>query len=105
MSWRRLSLGGRTECENHKVSCLNPCTIHISLALYTELEALLVVSKIVYMADRAPADEPKPKSSAAANSDDDLDSDDDSKPAARKLPSQGIRGRTTVEDDGSDFDL
>lgn len=72
----------------------------------TELEALLVVSKIVSVDDQAPtSDSSRP---APAKDDDRSDDDEDDRKPPRRIskPVNGkIRGRTTVEDDDSDFDL
>jgi len=77
-----------------------------------ELEALLVVSKVVYIEDQAPPEEiAAPSKSRQDESDEDLDSEDERpKPASRgfnanRVTKTNIRGRTTVEDDDSDFDL
>ncbi|KAG8890759.1 hypothetical protein FRB98_004804 [Tulasnella sp. 332] len=68
-----------------------------------ELEALLVVSKVVSMADRVQADD----STKPDNEEDDLSDEEDIRLGGKAAtPARGnVQGKTTVEDDDSDFDL
>lgn len=76
-----------------------------------ELEALLVVSKVVFVADRTQADDIPTQAGAKEGLDDDFSDDEPARNvnATRKntvsQSGSNIRGRTTVEDDDSDFDL
>lgn len=82
-----------------------------SSSLLLELEALLVVSKVVFVADRVQADDLPARVGGKGDLDDEVSDEEPTHKvnATRKatVPQRGsrIRGRTTVEDDDSDFDL
>lgn len=75
-----------------------------------ELEALLVVSKVVSMVHRVNEGDASGRSTAKEKDEDDIDSDEDipskgARSSGQLGSSKTVRGRTTVEDDDSDFDL
>lgn len=75
-----------------------------------ELEALLVVSKVVSMVHRVNEDDVSGRPSTKHKEEDDIDSEEDipskeARGSGQPGRNQNVRGRTTVEDDDSDFDL
>lgn len=100
----KLCLGGRIECGNRKVRGGQCVRVNLPTeSLRVELEALLVVSKVVSVADRVQGDDdPKPD-----NDEDDLSDEEHIKPSSKAATQarRNIRGKMTVEDDDSDFDL